>query len=337
MLRTDLLARTPLKLRHLQLLVALDETRTLARAAQRLRTTQPAASRQLAEIEAIAGVAIFDRLPRGLSPNGYGEVMLRRARIALTELSLAAAELDEMRSGRSGSVALGAVTAPALDTLVPVLSALQRSHPRLRLAVQVDTSPALIRALGESRLDFALARIPPDVDARALHYREVAEEELVFLVRAGHPLLDRADPTLAGLAELSWVLQPPGTLLRKRVDLAFRAAGLAPPTRVLDTPSVVLTLASILRSDSVAVLSASVVALFGPDGPVRRLPPLADAPRIEVEPFGLIHQRDRPFSPAAQFVFSAVEAALFGEPEAGKQGRGPASDSAKGKPLESVS
>ncbi len=47
MLRSDILARTPLKLRHLQLLVALDETRTLARAAQRLRTTQPAASRQL--------------------------------------------------------------------------------------------------------------------------------------------------------------------------------------------------------------------------------------------------------------------------------------------------
>ena len=312
MLRGDLLARTPLKLRHLQLLVALDETRTLARAAQRLRTTQPAASRQLAEIEAIAGVAIFDRLPRGLSPNGYGEVMLRRARIALTELSLAAAELDEMRSGQSGTVALGAVTAPALDTLVPVLSALQRTHPQLRLAVQVDTSPALIRALLESRLDFTLARVPPDLDASALHYREVAEEELVFLVRAGHALLDRPALALADLAGLPWVLQPPGTLLRKRVDLAFRAADLAPPTRVLDTTSVVLTLAAVTRGDAIAVLSASVGALLGPHGPVRRLPPLADAPRIAVEPFGLIHQRDRPFSPAARLVFSAVEAALFG-------------------------
>ncbi len=312
MLRSDLLARTPLKLRHLQLLVALDETRTLARAAQRLRTTQPAASRQLAEIEAIAGVAIFDRLPRGLSPNGYGEVMLRRARIALTELSLAAAELDEMRSGQSGTVALGAVTAPALDTLVPVLSALQGSHPQLRVTVQVETSPALIRGLLESRLDFALARIPPDVDARALQYREVAEEELVFLVREGHPLLERPALALADLAGWAWVLQPPGTLLRKRVELAFRAAGLAPPTRVLDTLSVVLTLASILRGDAVAVLSASVGAMFGAQGPIRRLPALSDAPRIAVEPFGLIHQRDRPFSPAAQLVFSAVEGALFG-------------------------
>ena len=313
MLRSDLLARTPLKLRHLQLLVALDETRTLARAAQRLRTTQPAASRQLAEIEAIAGVAIFDRLPRGLSPNGYGEVMLRRARIALTELSLAAAELDEMRSGQSGTVALGAVTAPALDTLVPVLSALQRSHPQLRLTVQVETSPALVRALGESRLDFVLARMPADADTRALHYREVAEEELVFLVRAGHPLLGRAGLGLADLAGLAWVLQPTGTLLRRRVELAFRAAGLAPPTQVLDTLSVVLTLATVMRSDAVAVLSASVEAMFGPDGPVRRLPPLADAARIEVEPFGLIHQRDRPFSPAARLVFEAVEGALFGK------------------------
>ncbi len=312
MLRSDLLARTPLKLRHLQLLVALDDTRTLARAAQRLRTTQPAASRQLAEIEAIAGVAIFDRLPRGLSPNSYGEVMLRRARIALTELSLAAAELDEMRSGQSGTVTLGAVTAPALDTLVPVLSGLQHTHAQLRLTVQVDTSPALIRALLESRLDFTLARIPPDFDARALQYREVAEEELVFLVRAGHALLGRPVLALADLAGLPWVLQPPGTLLRKRVDLAFRAADLTPPTRVLDTTSVVLTLAAITRSDAVAVLSASVGALFGPHGPVRRLPPLADVARIAVEPFGLIHQRDRPFSPAAQLVFSAVEAVLFG-------------------------
>ena len=109
------------------------------------------------------------------------------------------------------------------------------------------------------------------------------------------------------------MLQPPGTLLRRRVDLLFLRLGLPLPGRMLNTSSVLLTLANLSRSDAVGVISASVANIFAPKGQFRRLPPLRDVPHLAVEPFGLIRLRERPLSPPAQRLFGAVEGLLFPE------------------------
>src|ERR1700712_3870748 len=93
LLPPDWFIRARLKLRPLQLLAALDDQRNLARAAATLSVTQPAASKLLAEIETMLGTILFDRLPRGMEPNLYGEVLVRRARSVLIELEAAAKEL----------------------------------------------------------------------------------------------------------------------------------------------------------------------------------------------------------------------------------------------------
>jgi len=108
----DWFVRARLKLRHLQLLVALDEQRNLGRAAASLSVTQPAASKLLAEVETMLGTVLFERLPRGMEPNLYGEVLIRRARSVLIELEAAATELGAMRAGSTGRVTVGAVTGP---------------------------------------------------------------------------------------------------------------------------------------------------------------------------------------------------------------------------------
>ena len=59
--------RSRLKLRHLRLVVALDECRNLHRAAETMNIAQPAASKLLAEIEEILHQPLFERHPRGLS------------------------------------------------------------------------------------------------------------------------------------------------------------------------------------------------------------------------------------------------------------------------------
>ena len=61
MSRIDRAIRSNIKLRHLQLLVALDQFRHLGRAAEFLSLTQPAVSKTLAELESLFGVRLFDR------------------------------------------------------------------------------------------------------------------------------------------------------------------------------------------------------------------------------------------------------------------------------------
>lgn len=69
-----------LKLRHFQLFLALDEQRNLHRAASQLNMSQPAASKLLSDLEANLGIRLFDRHPRGLIPNWYGEIMIRHGK-----------------------------------------------------------------------------------------------------------------------------------------------------------------------------------------------------------------------------------------------------------------
>jgi DNA-binding transcriptional LysR family regulator len=61
-----------LKTRQLLLLIALDDFRNIHRAADELNMTQPAASKQVKDLEEMLGVRLFDRLPRGMEPTLYG-------------------------------------------------------------------------------------------------------------------------------------------------------------------------------------------------------------------------------------------------------------------------
>ncbi|MXP64181.1 LysR family transcriptional regulator [Roseomonas sp. M0104] len=305
-------ARARLKLRHLQLLAALDETRNLNRAALGLGITQPAASKLLAEVEQMVGASLFERRPRGLVPNLQGEALARRARSALVELEQAAVELNSLEAGSGGRVALGSVTAPAVDIVVRAVEAVLRAHPALEIAVEVDSSPALVARLLEGRLDFVLARIPLDVEAAGLEYREVAEEALCLLVLEGHPLLARETVAPRDLLAYGWVLPPPGSLMRQEVERLFRRHGLPGPERVLNTDSVLLGLAALVQGPSICVVTASVAQLLEPGGRYRRLPPLEGGQRLAVPPFGLIRSRVRPLSPAAGRLYDQVAAQLFG-------------------------
>src|SRR4051812_30062237 len=96
-----------LRLRHLELLVALADAGTMRAAATRLHLSQPALSKMLGEIEKGFGTRLFERSPQGLAANGLGEAAIYRARIMLGELSRAQQEVDALRGGATGVLRLG--------------------------------------------------------------------------------------------------------------------------------------------------------------------------------------------------------------------------------------
>ena len=190
----------------------------------------------------------------------------------------------------------------------------------MSISVQVDTSGPLVARVLEGRLDFAVARIPPGIDAGALDYRELEDEEIGLFVRATHPILLGPPPDLAALALQPWVLQPPGTLLRRRIDGLFRAAHLAPPREVVSTEGVMMSLSLIDRIDAVTALSrAAAGVLTQPDGRFRMLPDIPGTGRIAIDTYGLIRLAGRPLSPAAAALYRAVEDEL--RPVGSRHGR----------------
>jgi DNA-binding transcriptional LysR family regulator len=300
--------RTRLKFRHLQLFLALDEHRNLHRAAASLNLSQPAASKLLGDFENALGFPLFERHPKGIEPNWYGELMIRHARVILSELAVAGSELTALQAGHSGKVTVGTVMAPAVELVVPAVDAVRRRHPGLQISVDVDTSPVLIDRLRQGQLDFAIARIPADADPTPFIYEEIGDEELSFVCRSGHPLAGLDLVTLEDLVGQTWVLQPHGSLLRRLVHRMFRSRGLPVPAQVIESASVVMSMAMIDKTDALSVTARALAELYCS---TNRFSILKFEKRFSVEPYGLVLIKDHPLSPGAQTLLAAIRDALF--------------------------
>jgi DNA-binding transcriptional LysR family regulator len=213
--------RARLKTRQLLLLIALDDTRNIHRAASELNMTQPAASKQLKDLEDMLGVSLFERLPRGMRPTIYGEAMIRHARMALTSLSKAHEDIVALKSGLSGQVDVGVILSPGMALLPPAIARVKEQAPMLRIGVEVESSNILLSRLLHGELDFIIGRILDEEARGGLLYEELADEPVCAVAR-GPPFHTRTDLSLADLASEAWIMAPKGSILRARCDQMFR-------------------------------------------------------------------------------------------------------------------
>ena len=134
------------------------------------------------------GVSLFDRLPRGVQPTWYGEIMIRHARMVLSTLSRAHDEITALKSGLAGQINLGAIMGPS-TTLVPrAIIAMKQRFPGVQLNVSIETSDVLQQRLQQGRLDLLVARLFETHDKSRLNYEELSREPVALVTRPGHPL-----------------------------------------------------------------------------------------------------------------------------------------------------
>ena len=295
-----------LKTRQLLLLIALDDYRNIHRAADELHMTQPAASKQIKDLEEMLEVKLFERLPRGMEPTIYGETMIRHARMALTSLALAHDDIVTLKAGLSGQVEVGVIMAPAMALLPRAIARVKEDAPLLRIGVQLETSNVLLDKLQHGTLDFMIGRIFDTGDTSGLIYEELTEEPACAVVRPGHPLLDRKELALQDIASLPWIVPPNGSILRYRFDMMFRRAGLEPPSNVVDTTAMLMITALLQQTDSLHVMPLEVAQYYASLNVMRILP--IELP-CKMDAFGIIRHQDHLLSPGADMLLRAVRAA----------------------------
>jgi DNA-binding transcriptional LysR family regulator len=96
-----------MELRHLRYFLAVGEEQHYGRAAVRLRVAQPALSRQIQDLEKELGVALFERLPRGVKLNAAGKQFLMDAHRIIQEVHEATLRVDRVARGQSGTLRIG--------------------------------------------------------------------------------------------------------------------------------------------------------------------------------------------------------------------------------------
>jgi len=298
--------RARLKTRQLLLLVALAEEGNIHRAAEVLNMTQPAASKLLRELEAMLGVPLFERLPRGMRPTRYGDAMIRHARAVIGSLDQAQEEVMGLKAGQLGHVAVGAITSPAVKLLPPAVAALKRESPGMRVSVEIENSNVLLDRLAQDKLDLVVGRLSAEHDTLPLRYEPITGEPVCVVARPGHPLRDTQALSLATVQHASWIVPPEGSVLRHRFDLMFRRASLVPPADVVESSALLFVTQMVEQSNMLAVLAADVAEYYAGHGMVEIQP--LDVP-CHMDDFGLITRTDRLLSPAAERMAEALRTA----------------------------
>lgn len=301
--RSDRFVRSHLKTRQLVLLVELGRHGSILHAAQAAHLTQPAASKLLADLEHALGVKLFERLPRGVAPTWYGEVMIRRAGAALAELDAGHQEVMELLSGLSGRVAVGAVLTPSTTLLPAAITLLKQRQPRLHVAISVDTSKILTQQLQNGELDLVIGRVLDSESATQLGFEPLTDEPHSLIVRTGHPLAGRHDLTLPELARQSWILPPGGSILRDRLTALFLSAGLDQPQQTVETLSLPVVTALIGQSDMVSALPEELVKPYLDAG---LLTVLDFDLGVRMDAYGIVTRRGHQLSPGAELMLNCL-------------------------------
>lgn len=267
----SLLAR--LRMKQLQLLIALDEHKSLHKAASALAMTQSAASKSLSELESILDAQLFERTRAGLVPNQFGHCVIRYARLMATDLGALCEEMAQLRSGRGGRLAVGAVMGAVPEILVPAVDRLQRGHPELSIEIVEDTSAHLLALLDEGHLDLLVARASVSDNPGKYHYQPLSEEPLSVVVSVAHPRVRSKQMSLTALAAYRWVTYPSHMPLHAVLEREMDLAGLTMPVNTISTASTFVTVALLQQgSDMVAILPTAVAEMFVARGMLRILP-----------------------------------------------------------------
>jgi LysR family hydrogen peroxide-inducible transcriptional activator len=153
----------PLTLRQLQYVVALADTASFRRAAERCLVSQPSLSAQLATLEAALGVKLFDRDRRRVIPTPAGADLIDRARRVLMETEGFLETVRRHQDPLAGVLRLGVIPTLAAYLLPEIDPALRKAFPRLSLTWREDKTEVLVASIRRGELDAAILALEADI------------------------------------------------------------------------------------------------------------------------------------------------------------------------------
>lgn len=251
--------------RSIRYLMAVAEHHSFTRAAEALYVSQPTLSQQIKLLEEALDVQLLDRSGRDVRLTEAGEVYVRHAKRALSELDAGRRAVQEVRDLSRGTLRLGMtpitefLTTPLLDdfnTLYPgiVVSAMEMSQDEIEAGVIRDDIDVRI-AFSNTLLNDARSN---DIESHVL-----CIESLNLAVGEGHPLAGRKAP-LSGeeLGRETMVLLNTHFALRRHFDLYCLEHGISP--RIAIESNSVSVIVEILRLGRHVTVLPNTIALAQP-------------------------------------------------------------------------
>lgn len=262
-----------LRMKQLQLLIALDDHKSLHKASSAMAMTQSAASKALAELESMLDATLFERTKKGLVPNDFGRAVVRYARVLATDLASLCEGIAQVRSGTGGRLSIGSIMGAIPGLVAPVVTKLHESHPALSIDIVEDTSARLLAMLDEGHVDLVVGRASVSQQPSKYHYQPIGDEPISVVAGPGHRFAAEASSSLAAFGECRWVTYPTHMPMHALLEREMDLAGMPMPPAPISTASTFVTVALLQQSAQlVSILPTTVAEVFARHGMLTVLP-----------------------------------------------------------------
>lgn len=211
---------------RMRLLVEVDRQGSLSAAARALGIGQSSVSEHLRLLELAAGQRLVQRGGRGSRLTEAGRVLAGRAAQALAALGAGEEELAELAGLRTGTVHVGASTAPGVYLLPDVLGCFRADFPNVRVEVEVAATGAILERLLAGRVQLAVVGTQ-DAGER-VELQPFAEDEIVGVARPGLLPVRGGTVAPAALARELLLARERDSSTQALADAELRAVGATP-------------------------------------------------------------------------------------------------------------
>lgn len=201
---------------HLALFHAVAEEGGFGRGAQRLRISQPAVSLQIAQLESILGLRLFDRVGRSVRLTQAGEELAEYARRIATLEAEAEEAMIQFTQTKRGRLRIGASSTIAAYLLPQLMCDYRARWPEIELEMSIGNSAQIQQQVLDHVVDIGLVEgAKPD---EQLDIKTFRDDQLVPVVPWGHPILSERRPSLKSFAKLPLIMREPGSGTREVIE-----------------------------------------------------------------------------------------------------------------------
>src|SRR5262245_22411961 len=291
-----------LKLKDLQMLLAVIDAGGMGRAAQRLNYSQAAVSKAIAGLERTLGKRLFERGRKGIELTPYGNAMIKCGVAVFDDLRKGVEEVDFLADPTAGEVRIGCTEPVSAGLVSGVIDRLVRRYPRIEFVVKSEDAAALYRALDARQVDFVIAQINTPVDEEHMHKEIIYDESVVVVAGEQHLFARKRRLKVTDLANEPWALPPPGSFIRSLIADTFRANALKAP-RIAVTANTYTRMMLVTSGRLLTIVPAVMLQVGARHLSIKSLPIELPANR---RPVALITLKNRALSPVAQLFIEHV-------------------------------
>lgn len=294
-----------IKLRQLNVLIAVVECGSMAKAAERLAISQPVISKMIAGLEQTLGFPLLERSRLGVEPTLYGKALLKRSIALCNDLRSSVDELKSLADPSVGELRIGS-TEPVMAGLLPaIVDRLSRRYPRLALHIIEGEPPELQdRHLRNHDIDLMIGRLPSPTPAADTDVQVLLHESGVVVAGLNNPWVRRRKIRLAELVKERWCLPPRHSFPGGWIANAFHATGLEVPRASVTAYSILMQSALLSSGRFLSFLPATMLHFSNKRLSMKVLP--VEMP-VQMWPIGIITLKGRTPNPAQDLLIDCAK------------------------------